>query len=320
MTLSLKQSNAITALADLLYDFLPGSGSPRWRGHVSFKTVAAKVGVGDFCQAGSKLPMIATLLECTLENRRNLFERLILEIVRAGITYRQKRNDPIKPEEIEKLNGHLLELGFKFRQLWDPELRDALRLDSGQRAKKRVEQALREQQVEATAIGEHAAHISQLKDAFFTLHAEEDRQAAGYALEKLLNCLFALEGLEPTESFRVIGEQIDGAFELDHEAYLVEARWEQRQLSEAPLLTFRGKIEGKSPYTRGVFIAINGVTEEAKRAITIGKQPTFFIVDGYDLTMILSEDVDLKEFLRQRQRLLAERGAVVVAYKDLWTR
>ncbi len=48
MALPLRESRAIADLAELLYDFLPGSGSPRWKGHVSFKTVAEKVGVGDF--------------------------------------------------------------------------------------------------------------------------------------------------------------------------------------------------------------------------------------------------------------------------------
>ena len=57
MTLPLKQSRAIAEMAELLYDFLPGSGSAKWTGHVSFKTVAEKVGVGDFWQPGSKTPM-----------------------------------------------------------------------------------------------------------------------------------------------------------------------------------------------------------------------------------------------------------------------
>ena len=64
---SLKQSRALADIAELFYEFLPGSGSARWTGHVSFKSVAEKVGVGDFWQAGSKLPMITALLQQTLE-------------------------------------------------------------------------------------------------------------------------------------------------------------------------------------------------------------------------------------------------------------
>jgi hypothetical protein len=86
MSLSLRESRAVTDLAELLYDFLPGSGNPNWKGHVSFKTVAEKVGVGTFWQAGSKTPMITALLEKTLEHRRDRFESLIVEVVRAAIT------------------------------------------------------------------------------------------------------------------------------------------------------------------------------------------------------------------------------------------
>lgn len=91
-------------------------------------------------------------------------------------------------------------------------------------------------------------------------------------------------------------------------------------VAEAPLLVFRGKIEGKSAFTRGVFISLNGITDEARQAITHGKQPTFYTIDGYDLTMVLSDEVDLPEFLRHRRRLLAEEGQVAVPFRRLWLR
>jgi hypothetical protein len=81
-----------------------------------------------------------------------------------------------------------------------------------------------------------------------------------------------------------------------------------------PQLSFRGKIDGKSSFTRGVFIAINGVAADAAKAITFGKQPTFFIMDGNDISMLLAGRVGLKDFLRFRRRLLAEEGAIVVPF------
>jgi hypothetical protein len=81
MGLPLKESRAARELADALYDFLPGSGYAAWKGHVSFKSVAEKVGVGEFWQPGSKLPMLTVLLERTLECRRGCFEPLMVEIV-----------------------------------------------------------------------------------------------------------------------------------------------------------------------------------------------------------------------------------------------
>src|SRR5438093_13442297 len=123
MGLPLKESRAVRELADVLCDFLPGSGSALWKGHVSFRSVAEKVGVGDFWQPGSKLPMLTSLLERTLEFRRGRFEPLVVEMVRCGLTYRQKQGKAVKPEEIDKINGLILEIGFKFPDLWDPDFR-----------------------------------------------------------------------------------------------------------------------------------------------------------------------------------------------------
>ncbi len=156
-----------------------------------------------------------------------------------------------------------------------------------------------------------------LKERFSLLSAEKDRTKAGLALEQLLNELFEAFDLRPRQPYRVVGEQIDGSFELDGHVYLVESKWEKYALGEADLLVFKGKIESKSPFTRGVFIALNGITEPAKYAITKGQAPPFFVMDGYDLFMILSETIDLREFLRKRVRLLAEEGCVCVPYTAL---
>ena len=318
MALSLRESNAVSALAEHLYDYLPGSGDPKWKGHVSFKTVAEKVGVGQFWQHGSKRPMITELLSRTLDEKRGSFERLILEVVKAGITYRKKKGIALKPDDIVILNGLILDVGFKFPDLWDPEFRDSLQVDNVQRAKSAVEKAIDEEKARVSAQSVRSQQLRELRDEFFALSVQDNRQAAGFSLEKLLNRLFGLEGLSPRAPFKVVGEQIDGSFDLDHETYLLEAKWEKSALPEAPLLTFRGKVEGKSQYTRGVFIAINGVSDLAQDAIVRGKQPNFFVVDGHDLTMVLSEHIELKTFLRQRRRCLAEEGSVFLPYATLW--
>lgn len=307
-------------MADLLYDFLPGSGSSGWKGHVSFRTVAEKVGVGDFWQSGSKTPMIAALIERTLEFRRGRFEPLIIEIVRAGLTYRQKQRNPVTAQDIQKLNGLILKVGFKFPDLWDEGFIASLRTDGASRAREHVEQAIHEEKLRATERSQRSIELENLKREFFALHQTEDRNKAGLQLEVILNRLFHLHLLAPREPFRLIGEQIDGSFVLDHEVYLLEAKWHQNPSPEADLLVFRGKIEGKSKFTRGIFVSVNGISREAALAITQGKQPSFFVIDGYDLTMLLEDNIKLADFLRARQRVLAEEGKVVVPFSELMIR
>jgi hypothetical protein len=317
MGLPLKESRAVRELADVLYDFLPGSGSALWKGHVSFRSVAEKVGVGDFWQPGSKLPMLTGLLERTLEFRRGRFEPLVVEVIRAGLTYRQKNGRPVTPVEIDKVNGLILEVGFKFPDLWDPDFLMSLQTDGSARASQRVEQARVADKLRESERTHRSRELEALKQEFLKLHENPDRQQAGLQLEKVLNRLFALHGLSPRDPFRVVGEQIDGSFELDHEVYLLEAKWHHDPSPAADLYVFREKVEGKSKFTRGVFLSINGVSKDAADAITRGKQPNFFVVDGYDIMMLLEDNMDLQTFLRRRQRLLAEEGRVCVPFGEL---
>jgi hypothetical protein len=159
--------------------------------------------------------------------------------------------------------------------------------------------------------------LDQLKEEFLCLASESDRSKAGLALEQLLNRLFEIFELRPRQPFRVVGEQIDGSFELESQIYLLESKWEKHPLPEADLLVFRGKIEGKSTFTRGVFFALNDISVPARDAITRGKAPSFFVMNGHDLIMILSEAISLTEFLRKRVRLLAEEGRVYVPFSEL---
>lgn len=282
MALSLKESRALRELADTLYDFLPGSGSEAWKGHVSFKSVAEKVDVGDFWQPGSKLPMLTSLLERTLQFRRGRFEPLVVEIVRAGLTYRQKNGKPLTPDEVERINGLILEIGFRFPDLWDQDFLASLRAGGAARATERIQQEGAAETLRESQRTQRSVDLEALKREFLRLHESQDRQQAGLQLEKVMNKLFALHDLAPREPFRVIGEQIDGSFELDYEIYLLEAKWQQDPSPAADLYVFREKVAGKSQFTRGVFLSINGVSRDAQDAITRGKQPNFFVIDGYE--------------------------------------
>lgn len=317
MALSLRESRAVTEMAKVLYDFLPGSGQTHWKGHITFHTVAQEVGVGNFWQGGSKEPAISALLEKTLEYRRHLFEKLIFAIVKEGLGYRQKKNNPIKEEEIRKLNGLILEVGFKFPSLWDPSFLESLKADGAFRAKKIVEEELAREKIHISRQSEILKRREQLKSEFYELSKHPNRHLAGIGLEKILNGLFEIYELAPRGPFRVKGEQIDGSFELDSEIYLLEAKWVSRKISQSPLLLFKGKIEGKSAFTRGVFIALNGYTTQALEAITRGKQANFFLMDGYDLAAALEGRIRLDDLMRAKLRRLAEEGKVFVSAVEL---
>ena len=79
--LPLREAQSVEDLADLLYEFLPGSGNSK----TAFPLAAAEAGVGDLWVAGSKRPAIVQLIGATLEHRRHRFTPLVLAIVRQSM-------------------------------------------------------------------------------------------------------------------------------------------------------------------------------------------------------------------------------------------
>jgi hypothetical protein len=114
--LSLAEAQAVETIADLLYNFLPGSGNNR----TAFPLAAAQAGVGEFWSAGSKRPAIVELLKRTLEYRRNRFTALMIAIVHQSITWRRGKGNPLTRDEIDRLNAALPGVSFKISELLDP--------------------------------------------------------------------------------------------------------------------------------------------------------------------------------------------------------
>src|SRR5205823_10794944 len=141
-----------------------------------------------------------------------------------------------KPAHIKTLNGHLLELGFKFPALWDKDFLSSLDGDSIKRAQSIVEAELRSDAIHLAQGTARERKREELRDAFYALTIDSNRQKAGLRLEGVLSELFEMFQLLPRGAFKLIGEQIDGSFLLDEESYLVEAKWESSPLAEDKLL------------------------------------------------------------------------------------
>ena len=69
---------------------------------------------------GSKRPAIVQLFTATLEQRRLLFTKLIIAIVRQAMTYRRGKGNPLSRAEIDRLNALLPGVQFKIPELLDP--------------------------------------------------------------------------------------------------------------------------------------------------------------------------------------------------------
>lgn len=220
MSLNLKEASTVAALANLLYDFLPGSGNTM----TAFPVAAQKVGVAEFWPGGSKLPAVTHLLTLTLERRRSQFCPLILEVVKQSMTWRRKR-EPLTRGEIDQLNALLPGVGFKIPDLLDPTFLASFPGSPAATANP----------AQAASTAPDPAKLAALARSLLDLNSLAP-QPRGFAFERFLRDLFEAYGLAPRASFKPsAGEQIDGSFELDNETYLLEAKWKNEQTPAADL-------------------------------------------------------------------------------------
>ncbi|MFZ5690878.1 MAG: restriction endonuclease [Pseudomonadota bacterium] len=138
----------------------------------------------------------------------------------------------------------------------------------------------------------------------------------GYAFEKYLKEVFDIFKLEARAPFRLVGEQIDGSFVVNHETYLLEAKWQNQLTGSAELHAFHGKLEQKAAWARGLFISYTGFSEVGLQAFGRGKRVV--CLDGADLAEAFAREISLSEVLQRKVRRAAETGAALVRVRDLF--
>ena len=135
-------------------------------------------------------------------------------------------------------------------------------------------------------------------------------------MEKILRQLFEVFDLDPKASFRITGEQIDGAFTFDKTDYLFEAKWQKYPSSIEDLDAFSGKLSRKLENTLGLFLSINGFSEDAIKAHTMGRK-LMILMDGNDLMAVLEGRIDLIELLYRKKRFASQTGNIYLRIHEI---
>ncbi len=117
-------------------------------------------------------------------------------------------------------------------------------------------------------------------------------------------------------SFRLVGEQIDGSFELTAETYLLEAKWTSPPIGVADLRAFNGKVEEKAAWSRGLFVSDSGFTPDGLQAFGRGKRVV--CIDGLDLYEMLDKSLSFADVMAKKVRRAAESGNPFVRVRDLY--
>jgi hypothetical protein len=159
-----------------------------------------------------------------------------------------------------------------------------------------------------------ASIAKQLLDRLMAVSVLEP-QPRGYAFEGFLKELFDANGLAGRSSFRLVGEQIDGSFEMNGETYLLEAKWTNLPVSAADLRSFNAKVEDKASWSRGLFVSNSGFSEEG--LVAFGRGKSLVCMDGLDLFEMLQGKLTFADVLARKVRKAAETGRPFVRLREL---
>lgn len=174
-------------------------------------------------------------------------------------------------------------------------------------------QATYEALLKTTAVQDQ---LKELTKRYFELLSGLNPQKRGYQLESLLRDLFTLFDLDPKASFKVSGEQIDGAFTFQMTDYLLEAKWQQAPVDAADLDSLAGKLTRKLDNTLGLYLSINGYSDDGVRQHSSGRR-LMILMDGSDLMAVLEARIDLLQLLLRKRRHASQTGNIYLRLHEI---
>lgn len=155
--------------------------------------------------------------------------------------------------------------------------------------------------------------IEDLKQVFFNSFSL-DPKTRGYKFEEILRDLNELFDLDPKASYKISGEQIDGAFSLDNTEYIIEAKWHTPPIDHNHIIVFIEKINTKLENTLGLFISHSSFTDTA---VQKANQKNIILMDGEDLVYVLDNKIDYLELLRKKKKHAAQTGNCFYKAKNI---
>lgn len=159
--------------------------------------------------------------------------------------------------------------------------------------------------------------LDDIKTRFIKSYADNNPAQRGYSFEDILYELFCLFDLNPRAPFRRKGEQIDGAFVHDGDDFLLEAKWQSKKVDLADLRDLDGAVSSSLDNTLGLFVSINGFSDDAIAAYPQGSRPKMICMDGQDITFVSEGRIDLCDLLRRKRDIAVQKRRIFVSVVDV---
>jgi hypothetical protein len=163
--------------------------------------------------------------------------------------------------------------------------------------------------------GWSADALELLKDRFIMLHSMTNERARGPLFTQFLDDLLELFGVHSLLVYEPDENQIDGSLQFDAADRAFRAIWGESGAEKPQIDEFDSRLRDKGETSLGVFLSINGFSENALAALE--NSSLFVAVDGADIFLVLDQRVGLDELFRHKIRTAEESGGYFFRASDM---
>lgn len=156
--------------------------------------------------------------------------------------------------------------------------------------------------------------LDKIKNEYINTVSSSDFQRKGYLLEKILFDINKLFDLDPRASYRLNGEQIDGAFCFENQEFLLETKFHRTPVDHNSIIVFISKVRSKLENTLGILLSIEDFT---KNAIQKANNENIILMNGEDLYYVLDNRIDFRDLLRRKKRYAHQTGNSFLSVREM---
>lgn len=171
-------------------------------------------------------------------------------------------------------------------------------------------------------VGERGTERELLLRRYDALLSSDDPHGRGYLLQDLLREAFELFGVPAEGSFtrNEGGEQIDGAFQIGSSHYIVECRWREKVADGRQVDGLLGQVMRSGDQTMGVFLSINGWSENVPTLLKQNPEKVIILMDGSDLRAVLSGTITIQKLIEEKVKELSLRAEPYLGVRVILSR
>jgi hypothetical protein len=268
---------------------------------------AQSVGLRRYLDGSNKAAKLNSLLLLLLDDRRRLgqTEALLVSLTMQAHERAVRGTVTMTEADADSIVGDMRIVGLKPGDLARRSWRSALKKDPLPQAAGPATQGSKPETAQKVLPRVHVTAVEHVRELVLP---GVNPQHRGRQLELILQEVLHAEQLEPERNVVIPGEQIDLAFTLDAQHYLVECKWEAPPLGLPPIELFATKVSRKAEGTFGVVLSMSGFVADVNEKASRGARLNCVGVAPMQFMHIIEGRTTWSEVVRTARRLASTRS------------